>query len=323
MPASRIFEFDDPYSYQKAIRGYADVEVVPTTKGHFHAELMQIDLHRLCIQRSRERLPQITRASLEADRVAISFPIGTSGYRYRGTEILPGEIVVEDQDSAHYLSLAPCRWGDMSLTRADLAAAGRGGVGRELTAPSVAYNIRPASALMSRLLRLHQEVEHLAKTAPDKLAHPRVARSLEEALIHVMIGCLTEGTAIEVDSRARFHSVAISRFEEFLATSCGQPVYIGEICAATGVSESTLRRCCHEHLGIGPVHYLWLRRMHLARVSLMHADPTTTTVTSVATDYGFWELSRFSVEYRKLFGESPSASLRAPAQDLKSSLPLI
>jgi AraC-like DNA-binding protein len=63
--------------------------------------------------------------------------------------------------------------------------------------------------------------------------------------------------------------------------------------------------------------------MHLARVSLMHADPTTTTVTSVATDYGFWELGRFSVEYRKLFGESPSASLRAPAQDLKSSLPLI
>jgi hypothetical protein len=35
-------------------------------------------------------------------------------------------------------------------------------------------------------------------------------------------------------------------------------------------------------------------------------------VTSVATDHGFSELGRFSVQYRTLFGESPSASLQRP-----------
>ena len=48
---------------------------------------------------------------------------------------------------------------------------------------------------------------------------------------------------------------------------------------------------------------------HLARRALAHADPAKTTVTNVATGYGFWELGRFSVAYRKLFGEAPSTTL--------------
>jgi AraC-like DNA-binding protein len=52
--------------------------------------------------------------------------------------------------------------------------------------------------------------------------------------------------------------------------------------------------------------------MHLAHRALLRADPATATVTKIATDLGFWELGRFSVEYREMFGVSPSVSLRQP-----------
>jgi AraC-like DNA-binding protein len=317
MPGSRVFGFADPYPYQATIRA-VNAEVLPTVRGTFHADLIQVDLHRLWLQRFDERLPRLFYGPVNPDRAAVEFCLGGGDQpppRWRGLEVSPGEIVVDDTDPMHRQTFAASHLRSMSLTPADLASAGRALVGRELARPSSMHLVRPAPVLMARLSSLHQEATQLAKNAPDKLTHPEVVRSLEEALVHAMIRCLTESTIVELDSRAQSHATVILKFEELLAANCSEPIYLSEVCAATGVSESTLRRSCYEHVGMGPVRYLWLRRMHLARVALLRADAATATVTGIATDHGFWELGRFSVDYRKLFGELPSATLRRSPQD--------
>jgi AraC-like DNA-binding protein len=105
----------------------------------------------------------------------------------------------------------------------------------------------------------------------------------------------------------------LTRFAEFLKANPDRPLYLTEICAAIGVAERTLRAACEEHLGMGPIRYLTLRRMHLVRRALLHSHPSTATVTQIVTDHGFWELGRFSVAYRMLFGEQPSETLRRPS----------
>ena len=67
--------------------------------------------------------------------------------------------------------------------------------------------------------------------------------------------------------------------------------------------------CCHEQFGMGPKHYLLLRRLHLARRALRKAAPDATTVADIATRYGFWHFGLFAGEYQSLFGESPSVTL--------------
>jgi AraC-like DNA-binding protein len=52
--------------------------------------------------------------------------------------------------------------------------------------------------------------------------------------------------------------------------------------------------------------------MNLVQHALTNAEQTDKTVTAIANDYGFAELGRFAVSYRRLFGESPSTTLRRP-----------
>ena len=131
-----------------------------------------------------------------------------------------------------------------------------------------------------------------------------------------MIRCLAD--AVDANStRGHRHDTIIARFEDFLAGNPDRPLYLTEICAAIGVAERTLRAACEEHLGMGPIRFLTLRRMHLVRRALLHADPLISTVTRIVTDHGFWELGRFAVAYRALFGESPSETLQRPAEQLE------
>jgi AraC-like DNA-binding protein len=121
------------------------------------------------------------------------------------------------------------------------------------------------------------------------------------------------GTFTIAPDRGR-HGALVAKFEDFLAAHPNQPLYLTEICAGIDVAERTLRVACEEHLGMGPIRFLTLRRMHLVRRALLGADATRTSVTSIVTDHGFWELGRFSVAYRVLFGETPSETLRRPAE---------
>jgi AraC-like DNA-binding protein len=62
-------------------------------------------------------------------------------------------------------------------------------------------------------------------------------------------------------------------------------------------------------LGTSPKHFLLMRRMQLARRDLGKADPKATTVTEVATRYGFWQFGQFAGQYKSIFGELPSVTL--------------
>jgi AraC-like DNA-binding protein len=225
-----------------------------------------------------------------------------------GTELRPGTILVSSPGAEHHRrSASSLRWASMSLTPDDLAAASLAIVGRELNAPATTSFVQPPHELMSRLVRLHAAAGHLAATAPDVLAHPEVARAMEHELISTLVSCLA---AVTTEASNHPRVPVMQRFERFLTANPAKPVYISEICADIGVSTRTLRLHCSERLGMSPHRYLILRRMHQVRRVLVRSDPRSTTVTGVATNHGFWELGRFSVAYRRLFGETPSTTLR-------------
>ncbi len=317
MPSSQVFAFADPDQYAAAIRA-ADVTVTPTARGDFRAGLTKVDFSRLWMQRVSETAPLIKFAAMHPARSPILFLTRSNRppIHHGGLDVSADDIVVYGSGvSLHHRTTGPCEWGAMSLSPDALAEVSSVLVGRQLAAPADTHRVRPDPADLARLRRLHAAAGELAASAPGVLAHREAARSLEEALTQAMIRCLNDGARLETDRSFRNRVVIMATLEDFLEANAGRPIYLSEICAAVKASERTLRLCCNEHLGMGPARYLWLRRMHLARRALLLASEGAATVTSIAMAHGFWELGRFSVAYRGLFGETPTATLRRPPND--------
>jgi AraC-like DNA-binding protein len=317
MPSSEVRTFTDPDAYHAAIRD-AQAEGVITGRGEFRAERTTMQLDRLSLSRSEESLPRTAYSAVDPKVFGVVFVTDPSQQIHvNGLELSPAEIIVFRAGSeGHNRSSAACQWGSIALTHEDVAAAGQAIIGRELIAPPVTHRVTPPPLPLSRLLNLHEAAGHLAKSVPEILAKPEVGRAIEQALVHAMISCLAGGDGVEVHSAHRHHAVVMRRLEQVLQAHSEGPLYMTELCTAVGASYPTLR-ACWEHLGMSPKRYLLLRRMHLTWRALRRADPAATTVTEIATNYGFWELGRFSVAYRSLFGESPSVTLRRPPDDPK------
>jgi AraC-like DNA-binding protein len=182
--------------------------------------------------------------------------------------------------------------------------------GADIFATNAGTILSPSEADIARLRRLHQSTVHLAHDAPELLAHADIARGIEQSLIHAMTLCFQSVESKEFSCSPWNRSRVMRAFRQFLEESADTPIYVPELCTKLRTAERTLRTICQEYIGMGPKKYLYLRRMHLARRALRTGDESTATVTDVAMQYGFWELGRFSVAYRDLFGEMPSATLR-------------
>jgi transcriptional regulator GlxA family with amidase domain len=104
----------------------------------------------------------------------------------------------------------------------------------------------------------------------------------------------------------------VDQVEGVARAQSGEQLHIEFLCRTCRVTERTLRNAFHSVCGATPYRYLRTHRMQEARDALLHADAAT-TVTSIATQFGFLELGRFSVEYRSTFGERPSETLKRSA----------
>jgi AraC-like DNA-binding protein len=312
MLSSAVRTFGDPDEYAAAIRGTA-TEITMTGSGCFAAKLVRIDLHHLWTQHFFENLPRLIHASYIAGRAAILFRTEPGpAMVVSGLEITPTAMVrLNDAPEYYYRTSGSSSLGTMSLPVEDLASTSVM-AGCDLKLPRDTMLASPPSAAMARLRRLYATAGSLAEDAPEVIANPDAARGLEQALIEAMVACLSDRNDHENSLAQGQHVLVMRRFRRIVEENPEQPLYIPDICKAIRVSERALRMCCQGHLGMAPKHYLLLRRMHLVRRALREAPLEATSVTAIATRYGFWQLGRFAVEYQALFGEPPSATLRRP-----------
>ena len=163
--------------------------------------------------------------------------------------------------------------------------------------------------LLERFLQfLYEEAD---RSSPSLLFSPASIEQAEHLLATLLLETLPHSYSSEVQALgsrdAPWHlkaadEVIRERLDEMTSTS--------KLAAAIGVSPRMLRRAFVQMKGITPTRYLRKLRFERVHEELRHASPPE-TVTVIALRWGFCHLGRFAVEYRRMFSESPSQTLRA------------
>lgn len=178
-------------------------------------------------------------------------------------------------------------------------------------APAQVLSIRTTEqASFLQLVTLFFEMYKTFSTWGDSVDHAVVHDALLQNILQLAASPgVGESEPPPLDRIRAFHTCRAARVfvEESLAAD--KVPTIVDICHNIGVSERTLQYAFRVYVHLSPLAYLRMCRLNRVRETLHAADPDSTTVTAVAMRNGFLHLGRFSVDYRRTFGETPSATL--------------
>lgn len=167
--------------------------------------------------------------------------------------------------------------------------------------------VTAARLLISRLF---------ADDASNEFSEPAVARAMEEEIVAISSRVLEASSRVQHApvGRPRFpRDTIVAKALKVIEGNEGQPLLLRDLCRTTQVSERTLRNIFQEYFGVGPMRMLKVNQLCEIRSALIAAEPGENTVTSIVTHFGVWDFSSFARNYKALYGETASETLRRPA----------
>lgn len=152
----------------------------------------------------------------------------------------------------------------------------------------------------------------LARGGPGSfLGHGSVVRLVEEALLSqfLLVHDHAHRRDLSGPGTAAPPTRVVRRACAVMEQRHDEPLTVGDVAQAVGVSVRTLQDCFRKGLDTTPTQYLRALRLEAARAALRAAPPGT-RVTSIAFQHGFAHLGRFAADYQARFGERPSETMR-------------
>lgn len=167
---------------------------------------------------------------------------------------------------------------------------------------------------------LAREVGQPGGLLNHRLALENLQLLLIQGLLQIQPHNYTEALT---ESEPAASSAVTKRAVDLMHAHPEKPWSTAELARATGVSARALQRAFERSDRPSPMMYLRQLRLHRVQAELATSSADSVTVTMVAGRWGFIHLGRFASQYRQLFGEHPSETLRAPVSDPRPMGPYV
>jgi AraC family ethanolamine operon transcriptional activator len=104
----------------------------------------------------------------------------------------------------------------------------------------------------------------------------------------------------------------VKEMQQWMRDHPNRPVTLADLCRQAHASRRTLIQGFKDHLGMGPMAYLKLLRLHGIHRTLLQAEPRELQIGTLAGEWGFYNAGHFAADYCRLFGERPRDTLQRP-----------
>lgn len=231
---------------------------------------------------------------------------------WNGISSLPDVLGVVRSGMDHEV-LMPAGWSTIEIDVADSLIASEGllperALAGTMTAEKGQLRLSASAAAAARreLLQLFGRHERPTRAAlTDDAAHELRRQALD--LLAVATECSGhEPTERYAPSVHQAHQL-VQKARALLDAQVQVNPTIESVARELGVTTRTLQRCFFSSLGVSPKQYFLARKLDAARRALRRQR---SCVVDVAHDFGFASPSRFTEQFNRQFGQTPSTVIR-------------
>jgi AraC-like DNA-binding protein len=172
-----------------------------------------------------------------------------------------------------------------------------------------AYLIRNAAhaATMRGFLRA---LFVLAGSAPAMLRDVSMRRDVEAALVNLLRRA-AKGRRVAGGTSFGNRFAAVRACEAYMRDHISEAISLQDLSDLCGFRPRSLINAFEAFTGLSPIAYLKAQRLNGVRQRLLTTVSNDARIIDIAMDWGFDHMGHFAADYRTMFGERPSETLRA------------
>lgn len=284
----------------------ASFELHQVSKGSFRADIFHASFGKGILDSARYSNSILTEGTVSQDNMTFGFIHDSRNeVTFNGKILRKHDVLMGDEGGPLSSCLAPdTHWSSFQFKRNDLLKLG------------------------IKLKKDNSKIFHFNKKMKEELSYKLggILNYLEESndhqlslinkelLYHHILGIYANALehTQDISHLKRDESLLLSKkIYTYLNNHAGQPIQMIDLTALVGKSERTVERIFKKYFSITPYSYLKIHRLHLIRNHLQRMDKSfSTNIGDIAMKNGFMQLGYFGSEYKKIFGETASETLR-------------
>ncbi len=156
-----------------------------------------------------------------------------------------------------------------------------------------------------KLVKIRQLIQFILTR--NDIEDSQLYRLMEIDLVDLLIDCLSD--ALDTKSTNDINNRYFYNIVDYINDHKMDITSVSEICENNNITERTLRRWFRREFKLSPKQYLSMLRMNMVRKVLKNKS-NHSNISEIAHEFNYWHMSQFSKDYKRVFNELPSHTLK-------------